>query len=439
MRHLIRFFWLLPMLLLPMPLLATSAEDALENLRRDIAESRATYNQRQQAIQHERSALLEEIHQLRETNRELRQNLRLDLQRRPAETAPPVDPQPIADELAAATETLQQLRRELPGELPLVWQLQLPADPLSLAALAPEARRWLTGSIISSEVAAANGDILPARLALVGPFIYARAENGQTGLASQMAGRSLPALLPMPDNAAAITALVEGVEASVPVDPTQGDAYQLALAEETILEHLMKGGVTMVPLLLLATVALFLAAYKLLSLAFVSSHGAEPRIADILVAVKQHQIEDAFAIARNLHKPLGPVICEGLEHRDAPKEHIEELMYERVMAQIPSLERMLSPLAVCASVAPLLGLLGTVTGMIHTFRVITVFGTGDAQVLSGGISEALITTEVGLMIAVPALLLHAWLSRRVRKAVAATQQSAIMFVNGLKLRGDTDG
>jgi biopolymer transport protein ExbB len=108
-------------------------------------------------------------------------------------------------------------------------------------------------------------------------------------------------------------------------------------------------------------------------------------------------------------------------------------MYEQILSQVPLLERFLSPLAVCASVAPLLGLLGTVTGMIHTFNLITVFGTGDAKLLSGGISEALITTEVGLMIAVPALLIHAYLSRRVRRAVALTQQTAIMFVNATKL------
>jgi biopolymer transport protein ExbB len=127
------------------------------------------------------------------------------------------------------------------------------------------------------------------------------------------------------------------------------------------------------------------------------------------------------------------VLEAGIEHRDAPKEHVEEIMYERLLAQVPKLEQLLAPLAVCASAAPLLGLLGTVTGMIHTFRLITVFGTGDARMLSSGISEALITTEVGLIIAVPALLVHAFLSRRVRKTVADARQASIMFVNGLKL------
>ena len=110
-------------------------------------------------------------------------------------------------------------------------------------------------------------------------------------------------------------------------------------------------------------------------------------------------------------------------------------MHERIITEIPILEKHLPTLAVCASAAPLLGLLGTVTGMIHTFNLVTIFGTGDARLLSGGISEALITTEYGLVIAVPALFVHAYLSRRVRGIIDTLEQTAIGFVNGLKLRG----
>jgi biopolymer transport protein ExbB len=73
---------------------------------------------------------------------------------------------------------------------------------------------------------------------------------------------------------------------------------------------------------------------------------------------------------------------------------------------------------------------------MHTFKLITLFGTGDASRLSSGISEALITTEVGLVIAIPALLIHAYLSRRVRKIVATAQQYALMFVHSVKLRSE---
>ena len=92
---------------------------------------------------------------------------------------------------------------------------------------------------------------------------------------------------------------------------------------------------------------------------------------------------------------------------------------------------MLPLIQVTAATAPLLGLLGTVTGMIKTFRLITVFGTGDAKSLSTGISEALITTEFGLIVAIPAIILGAILSRKAKSVVASMEQTAVSFVNGV--------
>ena len=84
-----------------------------------------------------------------------------------------------------------------------------------------------------------------------------------------------------------------------------------------------------------------------------------------------------------------------------------------------------------ATTAPLLGLLGTVSGMINTFRVITYHGGGDPRLLAGGISEALITTEAGLIIAVPALLLHNYLSNKADKIASDMERNAVKFVNSL--------
>jgi hypothetical protein len=104
-------------------------------------------------------------------------------------------------------------------------------------------------------------------------------------------------------------------------------------------------------------------------------------------------------------------------------------MYEQALTTRLNLQRMLPFIAVSASAAPLLGLLGTVTGIINTFKLITVFGTGDVKTLSSGISEALITTEFGLIVAIPALLLHAFLSRRARGVIDQMEKAAIAFVN----------
>jgi biopolymer transport protein ExbB len=86
-------------------------------------------------------------------------------------------------------------------------------------------------------------------------------------------------------------------------------------------------------------------------------------------------------------------------------------------------------LAVLGAVAPLLGLLGTVTGMIETFRIITVHGTGDPKLMSGGISEALVTTELGLAVAIPVMLLHTVLSRRVDHVIGDMEKQAVHMTN----------
>ena len=291
----------------------------------------------------------------------------------------------------------------------------------------------------AGEALSAEGHVTPGRFVQLGPLTYFAADDeGPAGLAVQRVGSTRPSVVsePLrPEEIAGVRALVETGRGSVPVDVTQGAALKLRQTQETVAQHVRKGGVVMIPLLLLAVVCAALAVYKSASLMRVTTGGAERAIVQILTCLREGQTEEATSRATALGRPLGPVIREGIEHREASKEHIEEIMYERILSQVPALEKLLAPLAVCASAAPLLGLLGTVTGMIHTFKLITVFGTGDARMLSSGISEALITTEVGLMIAIPALLVHAYLSRRVRKTIAATQQAAIGFVNGLKLKG----
>ena len=95
-------------------------------------------------------------------------------------------------------------------------------------------------------------------------------------------------------------------------------------------------------------------------------------------------------------------------------------------------------MALTAAAAPLLGLLGTVTGMIKTFTLITIFGTGDAKSLSSGISEALVTTELGLIVAIPSLILHGLLSRMAKQKIANLEQISVSFINGITGIKNTD-
>lgn len=131
------------------------------------------------------------------------------------------------------------------------------------------------------------------------------------------------------------------------------------------------------------------------------------------------------------YSPVAAMLAAGAQHVGKPQELIEEVMYERVLTTRLKLERMLPFVAICASSAPLLGLLGTVTGIINTFKLITVFGSGDVKTLSGGISEALITTEFGLIVAIPSLLLHAFLARKVQGVINEMEKAAVSLLNQL--------
>ena len=114
------------------------------------------------------------------------------------------------------------------------------------------------------------------------------------------------------------------------------------------------------------------------------------------------------------------------------KEVIEEILYERIINTQPRLERFLSFIAVTAATAPLLGLLGTVTGMIRTFKLITIVGTGDAVTSPPVSLRRLITTKWGLMTAIPTLIMHALLNRKAKSVIASMEQAAVGFINGIE-------
>jgi biopolymer transport protein ExbB len=113
---------------------------------------------------------------------------------------------------------------------------------------------------------------------------------------------------------------------------------------------------------------------------------------------------------------------------------MEESMYEIMHKTQLKAQSLLPFVAISAAAAPLLGLLGTVTGIMNTFSLITIYGTGDVKTLSSGISEALITTEYGLIVAIPSLLLHAYLSSKARKISNRLETAGISFVNEVARR-----
>jgi biopolymer transport protein ExbB len=217
----------------------------------------------------------------------------------------------------------------------------------------------------------------------------------------------------------------------MPVDPTLGNALKVEATEETLVEHILKGGPVMAPILLMGALALLVVLWKWLSLSRVRVPGRR-RMTALLEAVGRMDRDAAKREAAAMRGPVGRMLADGVAHLDDGRELVEEVMYESMLASRLKLQRMLPFVAICAASAPLLGLLGTVTGIIKTFTMITLFGSSDVGQLSSGISEALITTEYGLIVAIPSLILHAWLSRKAKAIGGAMEQAALAVVNRMK-------
>ena len=146
-------------------------------------------------------------------------------------------------------------------------------------------------------------------------------------------------------------------------------------------------------------------------------------------ALWQEPAENAQKIAELRHaSPLGRVLSAGLSNVDQHRVVIKEAIEEAGRHVVHQLEYRISTLGTIAAITPLLGLLGTVIGMIKVFSAITVFGVGDPSILAGGISEALVTTAAGLCVGIPSLLFYRYFRARVNEITVYMEQEAIRFL-----------
>ena len=285
------------------------------------------------------------------------------------------------------------------------------------------------GSALNTDGIAGRG-----AFAMIGPLVVFAGNDGRAGLAEQLRGSTDATLIDIgPEHQAGIAAVVGSGSGQLPLDSTMGNALKIRQVEETWWEHINKGGVVIWPLLALGLAASLVALVKWVQLA--NLRRIQPSdLQSILDHVNDNDTASALALAKRIRGPAGELLQTAIQNAGESKEMIEEILYEKMLHTKPKLERLLPFLSLTAATSPLLGLLGTVTGMINTFKLITVFGTGDPKRLSSGISEALVTTEYGLIIAVPCLLLFALLSRKAKGILASMEQTAVGFVNGLAAR-----
>lgn len=251
---------------------------------------------------------------------------------------------------------------------------------------------------LSMPVADASGEVTTRELVRLGNF----AAFTESELLER--GESDGNLVVLPRTPDAIGGLLadyyQGESNVMALDPTQGSVLEALAQQPSLWERFQQGGYVGYVVVALGVLGMIIGLGQYLYLVLVS----------LRVKRQRHSLDQLQA-----NNPLGRVLLrfEGMD-KDQTPEALEARLDEAVLAELPKLERSQPMVKLLAAIAPLLGLLGTVTGMIVTFQAITVFGTGDPQLMAGGISQALVTTVLGLITAVPLLFVQTALAGRSR-------------------------
>ncbi|WP_309399579.1 MotA/TolQ/ExbB proton channel family protein [Cerasicoccus maritimus] len=280
-----------------------------------------------------------------------------------------------------------------------------------------------------------SGVLVDGKFAIMGPTVYFSSDDGATfGLIEAQLNAADPVVLDLPDDIdGGISQAVTSGNGMLPFDSTLGKALKVAKEKKSLKGYIDDGGEVGLVIIGLGILGFLLAIYK--SIQILSFKVAMPRHIDgILESIDKGNEKEAQERAHAIGGIAGEMFEAGVVNAQEKRGILEEMLFERILKARPYLESFLPFLSITAAAAPLLGLLGTVIGMIKTFQLITIFGTGDAKSLSSGISEALVTTALGLIVAIPVLILHGMLSRMAKRKLGLLEQGAVAFVNGVMAR-----
>jgi biopolymer transport protein ExbB len=197
-----------------------------------------------------------------------------------------------------------------------------------------------------------------------------------------------------------------------------------------VFELVQAGGWLMIPILLCSVIAVAIVVERMWTLQQ-KKVIPEKLLTGIWNLLSKDALTDQHISEIENGSPLGRVLAAGLINRHLSRDMIRESIEETGRHVAHEMERFMNTLGTISMIAPLLGLLGTVIGMIRVFTAITVIGIGDPTQLAGGISEALITTAAGLTVAIPSLIFHRHLKRKIDELVVAMEQEAMKLVEFL--------
>jgi biopolymer transport protein ExbB len=283
-----------------------------------------------------------------------------------------------------------------------------------------------TGDFVGLDGQMTTGQILRA-----GAFTtYFRMSDDRVGfLEVEEAGDRLQAVTGevAREDRSTIRSYFDGDSDILPVDMSRGSAFTSLTQKQDLRDWFESGGLLMWPILIVACLAILIMIERffLLYSTKANTDTITERINKLAESGNWKQAK--IACEEQGKVPTCRMLLSAVGNVGATQEVLENTLQEAILRETPRLERFLPTLGVLGTIAPLLGLLGTVTGMINTFKVITAQGAGDPSAMAGGISEALLTTQFGLMVAVPIMLIHHLLSRRVDKIVGDMEEKGTAF------------
>ncbi len=239
----------------------------------------------------------------------------------------------------------------------------------------------------------------------------------------------------------AFQAYADSVWVMVPVDALLSTALSSEMAQTTVSwkqslrDFFRNGGLLMYPIALLLILGLIIVAERYVRLSVKNRTG---RYREVLKLCEAGDLAAAKKRAENLRGSVGLLIRKTLSKNYPNRAAAEKAMEEVFASEVPAIERGLTTISVFATTAPLLGLLGTVMGMVELFEVITMHGTSDPKLLAAGISIALITTEAGLIVAIPLQFLHTFLTNKADRLIAKMEKTGLALLNALWIKDSND-
>jgi len=199
----------------------------------------------------------------------------------------------------------------------------------------------------------------------------------------------------------------------------------------------LKGGFLMIPIALCSIVAIAIGYYKYKQLkrAEIDTDRFLNRIESV---IKEKRFDLAVYTCKKTPGPVSAIVLAGLKNISKGEKNVRDAIKEAGLKEVPRLESYMNIISTVATIAPLLGLLGTVTGMIKAFNVIAKAGVGQAMMLASGISEALLTTAFGLSVAIPSLVIYNYLSSKIDIIISDMENASQSFANMVFIRSDRD-